>query len=81
MKQGKTSEVLGEFSRWGFTLEYPDDHVVLLTHEGELVARFSQLGATEASLQKECARHLVTHPLGERAKIRQKDRKTETHRS
>ncbi len=67
MKQGKNREGLGKFSRWRFTLEYPDDHVVLLTHEGELVARFSQLGVTEGSLQKECARHLVTHPPRERA--------------
>jgi hypothetical protein len=52
---------LGEFSRWGFTLEHPDDHLLLLFHEGKLVARFSQLGATEESIQAECARHLATH--------------------
>lgn len=50
---------LGQFVRWGFTLEYPDDHVAELHHQGKLVARFSQLGATESSLQAECARHLV----------------------
>jgi len=50
---------LGEFARYGFTLGHPDDDVVLLLHEGELVAWFSQLGATERSLQEECARHLV----------------------
>lgn len=50
---------LGEFARWDFTLEHPDDHVVVLLHEGELVARFSQLGATEESLQEECALHLA----------------------
>ena len=49
---------LGEFARQGFTLEHPDDHVVLLMHEGELVSRFSQTGATEQSIQEECARHL-----------------------
>ena len=51
---------LGEFVRWGFTLEHHGDHVVVLQHQGELVARFSQTGATEQSLQAECARHLVT---------------------
>lgn len=51
---------LGAFAQRGFTLEHPDDHVVELIHEGELVARFSQSGATKESLQKECARHLVT---------------------
>ncbi|GAJ13639.1 unnamed protein product [marine sediment metagenome] len=50
---------LGQFIRWGFTLEPPTDHVVELQHQGELVARFSQTGATEQSLQAECARHLV----------------------
>lgn len=50
---------LGEFAHRGFTLEHLDDHVVLLLHEGKLVARFSQTGATEASLQHECAKHLV----------------------
>ncbi|MBA7584828.1 hypothetical protein ES708_26790 [subsurface metagenome] len=50
---------LGEFARRGFSLEHPDDHVLLLIHEGECVARYSQTGATEQSLQAECARHLV----------------------
>lgn len=50
---------LGQFSRWGFTLEHPDDHILLLVHEGDLIARFSQTGATEESLQAECSLHLV----------------------
>ncbi len=50
---------LGQFARWGFTLEPPTDHVVELQHQGELVARFSQTGATKESIQAECARHLV----------------------
>ena len=50
---------LGEFTNRGFTLEHPDDHMVLLLHEGEQVAIFSQTGATESGLQSECAAHLV----------------------
>ncbi|GAI95897.1 unnamed protein product [marine sediment metagenome] len=50
---------LGQFIRWGFTLKYPNDHVVELRHQGELVARFSQTGATEESIQAECALHLA----------------------
>ncbi|GAI68007.1 unnamed protein product, partial [marine sediment metagenome] len=50
---------LGQFARWGFTLEPPTDHVAELQHQGELVARFSQLGATEESIQAECALHLA----------------------
>ncbi|MBA7553653.1 hypothetical protein ES705_46247 [subsurface metagenome] len=50
---------LGKFSRRGFALEHPDDHIVELRHEGKLVARFSQLGATPESIQAECARYLI----------------------
>lgn len=50
---------LGSFSDQGFILVHPDDHTLELHHEGEFVARFSQTGATEASLQAECANHLV----------------------
>jgi len=50
---------LGLFARWGFTLVHPDDHILELLHEGELVARFSQTGATEESLQAKCSKHLV----------------------
>ncbi|MBA7690718.1 hypothetical protein ES703_99249 [subsurface metagenome] len=50
---------LGDFARYGFTLLHPDDHVLELLHDGELVAHFSQLGATEGGLHHECARHLV----------------------
>ena len=50
---------LGEFAHFGFILEHPDDHVVELHHQGESVARFSQMGATPQSLQEECALHLV----------------------
>ena len=50
---------LGQFAHLGFTLEHPGDHVVELYHQGELVGRFSQSGATEQSLQGECAAHLV----------------------
>ena len=50
---------LGEFADRGFTLEHPDDHIVEMHHQGEIVARFSQTGATQQSLQAECAKHLV----------------------
>ncbi len=56
---------LGAFVNFGFTLEHPDDYVVELHHEGELIARFSQLGATEESIQKKCASHLVTKHGGD----------------
>ncbi len=49
---------LGEFACQGFTLEHPDDHVLILMHEGEQVAVFSQTGVMQESLQEECARHL-----------------------
>ncbi len=40
-------------------LETPDDHVAVLPHQGERIAIFSQEGATEESIQAECALHLV----------------------
>ncbi|MBA7681557.1 hypothetical protein ES703_89897 [subsurface metagenome] len=50
---------LGAYEQWGFTLEHLGCEVVLLLHEGERVARFSQTGATPESLQAECASHLA----------------------
>lgn len=52
-------EGLGQFALRGFTLEHDGSTAVLLLHEGETVARFSQAGATEESIQAECAKHLV----------------------
>ena len=40
-----------EFVTRGFTLKYPDDDVLVLLHEDEEVAVFSQAGATESGLQ------------------------------
>lgn len=50
---------LGLFAQQGFTLEHPDDHVVILKHESETLVIFSQLGATQESIQAECANHLA----------------------
>ena len=54
---------LGEFACQGFALEHPDDHLLFLMHESERVAVFSQTGATQESLQDECARHLAEKHL------------------
>jgi len=56
---------LGEFADRGFLLVHPDDHLVELHHQGELVARFSQTGAAEQGLQEECARHLAMEHGGD----------------
>ena len=50
---------LGEFTHWSFTLEHDGAMTVFLLHEGKLVGRFSQTGATEKSIQRECALHLT----------------------
>ncbi len=47
---------LGEFARWGFTMEHPDGHILLLMHDGEQIAVFNQAVATQESLQRECAK-------------------------
>ena len=51
---------LGEFTRWEFTLEHPNDHILELCHQGEFITRFRDLQGIEQRLQAECARHLVT---------------------
>ena len=48
-----------ELMKQGFSLCHPDDHVVLLMHEGEQVAVFSQTGATRESIEMECEKHLL----------------------
>jgi len=50
---------LSSVTEIAFMLEPHSDDIVLLQHETKLVARFSQTGVTEQSLQEECARHLV----------------------
>lgn len=50
---------LGEFARMGFSLVHPDDHAVILFHEGHRISTFCQAGATEESIQAECLRHLA----------------------
>jgi len=52
---------LGEFARWGFTIEHDGAMALFLLHEGKRIARFIQTGATEDSLQAECAAHLVKY--------------------
>ena len=48
-----------DLMKQGFSLCHPDDHVVLLMHEGEQVAVFSQTGATRESIEAECKKHLI----------------------
>jgi len=54
---------LGPYADRGFTLDRPDDDTIDLLHDGVFVARFSQKGATEESLQAACSTHLAYyHP-------------------
>ena len=50
---------VGEFNRHGFTVEHPDDHLLFLVYGGKRIAVFSQIGATEESIHKECQKHLT----------------------
>ncbi len=58
--EGDSGETLinDELKRRGFSLSHPDDDIVLLMHEGEQVAVFSQTGATRESIEAECEKHL-----------------------
>lgn len=53
------SRGLGIFADLGFSLEQEGAVTVCLLHEGRFVARFSQTGATEDSLQGCCLDHLI----------------------
>lgn len=59
MTTGAQTQGLGTFANFGFTLQHDGAMALFLLHEGECIARYSQTGATEESLQKECANHLV----------------------
>ena len=50
---------LGQFASFEFILEHDGAMALFLFHQGELVGRFSQTGATEKSIQRECALHLA----------------------
>lgn len=50
---------LGIFADLGFSLEHEGAVTLSLLHEGQFIARFSQTGATEESIQGQCATHLV----------------------
>jgi len=53
------AEGLGLFANWGFTLYHPGDHTVALLHDERSIALFSRTEASDESIQKECAEHLV----------------------
>ena len=48
-----------ELIKRGFSLSHPDDDIVLLMHEDEQIAVFSQTGATRESIEVECKKHLL----------------------
>jgi hypothetical protein len=60
-----SSEVLGTYADQGFSAEEPDDHILILNHEGALVGRFLQTGATKDSIWLQCEIHLATHQLSQ----------------
>ena len=63
-----------KFRKRGFSLSYPDDHVVLLIHEGQQVAVFSQTGATREAIDAECENHLSReHDLNQINFVEMKD--------
>ena len=46
------NNITEEWRKQGVTLTEPDDHVLELRHQGEVVARFSQSGATVENILK-----------------------------
>jgi hypothetical protein len=63
-------EVLGSYADQGFSIQEPDDHILILNHQGALVGRFMQDGATKDSIWLQCEIHLATHRLPEKKSCR-----------
>ncbi len=61
MSTNTVYQVLGVFADQGFSVETPDDDILVLKHEEEFVGRFIQTGATSENIQEECAKHLAQH--------------------
>ena len=57
-----TGDTLGDFFKGkGFTLRHDGSEVLILYHEGEEIARFSQTSpfTTRGRIRLECSEHLV----------------------
>jgi hypothetical protein len=66
MVPSRERELLDLYADQGFTLEEPDDDLLILKQQGEIVGRFAQTGATAESIRNACAKHLANHTLEEK---------------
>jgi len=58
-KQSVLDEALGEFVDYGFKLEEPDDHVLVLYFKDKQIAIYNQPQATFDLIKKECHNFMV----------------------
>ena len=58
--QSILNAALGEFQSRGFRLIEPDDHILELYYQDELVGAFSQGGSTIPVIHEACREHLET---------------------
>lgn len=49
---------LGEYRDMGFRAYEADDHILVLEHDGDLIARFNATSVTVETLQSTCHQHL-----------------------
>ena len=57
--QSILNAALGEYHAKGFRLTEPDDHVLYLYYQDELVGVLTQGGATIPAVQEACREHLA----------------------
>jgi len=56
--QSICNAALGRYHSKGFRLVEPDDHILVLYYLDELVARFSQVGATIPAIRETCQEYM-----------------------
>ena len=62
----KDKEILGDYADQGFTLEESQDDILELYFKDNMIAVFSQLGATQRSIRQTCKRFItrLREPIG-----------------
>ena len=50
-------QLLGEYAGEGYSVQEDADHVLVIWFKGQMIAAFSQLGATPEAVRNICRRH------------------------
>ncbi len=58
-KEQNLKETLGEFSNYGFRLEEPDDHILILYFKEKEIAKYNQGKVTTEIILEGCKNYLM----------------------